>query len=502
MKPDADSPESVPAYPLPESAAHFLASENALYDYGNLYRFTRWFRDEYGRRSVSRKPVVILTDSSDQQVFVIAACWLLGIPFAPLSSAQPRDIIREQIRILNPGLLIFSPEHRDKVDEFSSVALAIDKKKLKSESKDNTPSFTEHDPEKVMGYFSTSGSTEKPKIVPIKRRQVFYAASASEQNFKPDRDHYWLLCLPLNHIGGVSIILRSILYGTAIYRMDSFKEDQVLNFLSENRLVQVASLVPTMLHRLLLHSRFQSHLELKAILLGGGRVTPALIQKSVERGLPVVQSYGMTETCAQIAANMLLQPKGTYAPRKSVGHLFAPNQIQIRDNEKKPVKMNESGVIWLRGPQVFDGYLDHNQNEKTFDNQGWFNTGDYGHLNAFGHLFIETRRSDLIVTGAENVNPVDVESALESLREVGQAAVIGIQDEEWGEKIVAFIETAVLQSESESDQIILQLRKLLPSFKIPKEIYKTDSLPRTESGKIRRNELKAQYAKMTSSQSA
>jgi len=502
MKPDVYSHKAVPSYSLPDPSAHFLASEDALYDYGNLYGFTRWFREEYNSRSISRRPVVILSDSSDQQVFIIAACWLLGIPFAPLSQGQPTNELIDQIRYLDPGIVICTPGNRNKLEEFSSLALTIYQKQLTPKSKENSSSFADHNPEKIMGYFSTSGSTTKPKIVPVKRRQLCYAAFASEQNFKPDRDHYWLLCLPLNHIGGVSIILRSILYGSAIYRMDNFEENQVLNFLSENKLVQVASLVPTMLHRLLLHSRFQAHLDLKAILLGGGRISPALIQNSIERGLPVVQSYGMTETCAQIAANLLLQPKGIYIPKKSVGHLFSPNQIQIRGNENQPLKMNESGVIWLKGPQVFDGYLDNKQNREAFDDQGWFNTGDYGHLNSFGHLFIETRRSDLIVTGGENVNPDDVESALESLGEIGQAAVIGIQDEEWGEKIVAFIEPGGLHDNRASGKIKQQLQELLPPFKIPKEIYKVDNLPRTESGKIKRRDLKGLYSKMTSSQSA
>lgn len=502
MKPDFHSHKSVPSYPLPDPSAHFLASENALYDYGDLYSFTIWFRKEYNSRSHSRKPLVILSDSSDQQVFVIAACWLLGISFAPLNPDQPADELSDQIRNLDPGIILCTPEHRNKLKEFSNLVFTIYQKQVPPNSKESNSSFTNHNPETIMGYFSTSGSTAKPKIVPVKRRQLCYAAHASEQNFKPDRDHYWLLCLPLNHIGGVSIILRSILYGTAIFRMDSFNEDQVLNFLSENKLVQVASLVPTMLHRLLLHSRFQTHLDLRAILLGGGRISPALIQNSIERGLPVVQSYGMTETCAQIAANLLLQPKGTYTPKKSVGHLFPPNQIQIRDNDNQPLKMNESGVIWLKGPQVFDGYLDRTQNRVAFDDQGWFNTGDYGHLNAVGHLFIETRRSDLIVTGGENVNPSDVESALESLGEIGQAAVIGIQDEEWGEKIVAFVETGRLQNNGASDQIKRQLQELLPLFKIPKEIYIVEKLPRTDSGKIKRRDLKSLYPKMTSSQSA
>jgi len=162
----------------------------------------------------------------------------------------------------------------------------------------------------------------------------------------------------------------------------------------------------------------------------------------------------------------------------------------------------KSEIIWLRGPQVFDGYFNKKHNRDAFDGRGWFNTGDYGHINTFGHLFIETRRSDLIVTGGENVDPAEVESALESLEEVGRAAVVGIPDEEWGEQIIAFVEPVRVESNSEGlDQINFRLNEILPAFKIPKEIYSIKTLPKTESGKIKRNELKDLYFKTTRSQS-
>ncbi|MGF1671434.1 MAG: AMP-binding protein [Balneolaceae bacterium] len=494
MKPEPYTSESVPSYSLPEPDVHFLASASELYDYGNLYRFTRWFRDRYSGSSGPDKPVVIISHSNDKQVFVIAACWLLGIPFAPLSPAQPENDLVEQIQRLNPGLIVAEKKYKKLLPEFEF--LSINKKHLHLSGIDHDPSYSEKKPHKLMGYFLTSGSSGKPKIVPLKRRQMYYGAYASEQNFKPDANRYWLLCLPVNHVGGASIIIRSLLYGTAIYRMDKFDRHQVSTFLSENRLFQAASLVPTMLHRLLLDPLFQAHRELKAILLGGGPVTPALVKKSIERGLPVVQSYGMTETCAQIAANPLLMPSGTHSPSKSVGKLFAPNQIRIRDNQKKPLKINESGMIWLKGPQVFDGYLNKQDNRQAFDEDGWFNTGDYGHINAHGYIFIETRRSDLIVTGGENVNPVDVESALEGFEEIGQAAVIGIPDEEWGERVIAYIEPVSVSKYSfTSEKIRNRLREILPLYKIPKEIFTLKALPRTESGKIKRQALKEFYKK-------
>ena len=267
-----------------------------------------------------------------------------------------------------------------------------------------------------------------------------FAAEASAVNFKPDHNRYWLLCLPLNHIGGISIILRTILYGSAIFRMDRFDEHQIRVFLSENRLFQIASLVPTMLMRLLDDNVFQLHLDFKALLLGGGPITQELIERSLERGIPIVSSYGMTETCAQIAANPMLQARGFYTPKKSVGTVFKPNEIQIRDPESGvAVPPNESGEIWLKGPQVIDEYANPELTARSFDDDGWFKTGDIGHANRKGQLFLKNRRSDRIITGGENVDPLEIESALTHINGITEAAVTGIPDAEWGQKVVALV---------------------------------------------------------------
>jgi len=483
---------AVPEYPLPSPGACFLASENAIYEYGTLYGFARKFRFLYHENCKAGSKVVIISDSSNLQVFIIASCWLAGIPFSVISPSLPAARLEKYVEILNPGLIYCDEKFKPL---FSNHVVITSKQITISERDTSGPSmFSSVNPEKIFGFFFTSGSVSNPKLVPLKRRQMLYAAYANEQNFRPDSDTYWLLCLPLNHIGGISIILRSLLYGNAIYRMERFAIEQVTNFLTENKLVQAASLVPTMLHRLLLDSQFRTHKSLKAILLGGGPASPELINKAMERGIPVVLSYGMTETCAQIAANPLLKPSGTYSPKASAGKIFPPNNIQIRNENGKILLNNESGLIWLKGPQVFDGYSDKGANEHSFDSSGWFNTGDFGHINSQDYLFIESRRSDLIITGGENVNPVEIENELKKFDEVIDAAVVGIPDEEWGEKIIAFL---VLDPETDISGIIdsckSRLNKTISDFKIPKEFIHLEKLPRTDTGKLQRNQLKNHY---------
>lgn len=464
-----------------------------MHSYADLEQFQRFFLQFlFDFDHDFDKPVGFLTPSSDTLIFAIAACWNLGIPFVPFDTKASSKKLSKQIEEVNPGLLFADQDLQSKVDYADQIDIkqldltrSLDiEVELSYEAKNYTP---ETDPENTFGYFFTSGTSGSPKIVPLKRRQVFFAAEASAENFKPRANHFWLLCLPLNHIGAISIILRSLLYGSAIFRMKSFHPDIITTFLKENKLFQAASLVPTMLKRLMDKPNFYIHNNFKAILLGGGPIDATMVKECQTKGIPLVPSYGMTETCAQIVSNPILKPSGTYGPVKSVGKIFRPNKIQIRDGNGEVLGVNNSGEIWLKGPQIFDGYLNRD-NGDYFDEQGWFQTGDFGYMNAHNHLFIESRRSDLIITGGENVSPFEVESELKKINSISEAAVIGLPDPEWGQKVVAVVVTQKEQTIN-PEEIQQDLKGRLISYKVPKEIIQTDALPKTKTGKILRREL-------------
>lgn len=477
----------------------FLGSSFGLHTYGDLEQFQRFFLQFlFDFEHDFDKPVGFLAQSSDTLIFAIAACWKLGIPFVTFDIKASPDDLKAQIEEINPGLIFVDQDRHSKVDYSDAIAikqldlpraLSIDVE-LGYGAKNHNPATN---PENIFGYFFTSGTSGNPKIVPIKRRQMYFAAEASATNFRPRKNHFWLLCLPLNHIGGISIILRSLLYTSAIFRMKSFHPSLITTFLKENKLFQAASLVPTMLKRLMEKPNFYIHNNFKAILLGGGPIDSSLVEECRAKGVPLVPSYGMTETCAQIAANPILKPSGTYGPMKSVGTLFSPNQIQIRDEDNTSVGVNTSGEIWLKGPQVFDGYLNRDRDD-YFDSDGWFKTGDYGYLNANNQLFIETRRSDLIITGGENVSPFEVETELKKISPITEAAVIGLPDDEWGQKVVAVVVAKTEQS-IDSEKVQEVLKKRITSFKVPKEIIQADSLPKTRTGKVVRRELEKLFQK-------
>jgi len=483
--------QKIPTFSKPEKELTFLTSEQESYTYENLYGFTSWLSKKTDGINFSKeKPLLICGPSSDEIIFLISACFLLKIPFLSLHE----EFSDTDARILKPQIepaLIFTDEPDKFKTVFDTQQIKIDKDRLTLQDEFDESTFTLSDIEQTAGLFLTSGSTGTPKIVPIKRRQVFFAAEASANNFKPERNKYWLLCLPLNHVGGISIILRSILYGSAIYRMDSFDTDTIRELLSTKIDFEVASMVPTMLINLMDDTHFQTHSKFKAVLLGGGPITPELIEWAVTRGIPIVTSYGMTETFAQIAANPILNPSGTYLPKNSVGHLFSPNQIEVRDDANKSLPIRESGHIWLKGPQVFDGYLLDELNRDLFDENGWFNTGDFGYLNYRKQLYIESRRMDLIITGGENVNPVDVEQAIETFPGITRSAVVGVQDKKWGQRLVTFYTT----EKEQIDEVKLKsyLKDKLLTFQVPKEFIHKKELPVTSLGKIKKRELLRSY---------
>ena len=485
---------SYPEFKLPEPERNFLASAGTLYDYSHLYGFCSKFKSMQEEFSFSEsRPLALISRSSDELIFVVAACYLLKIPFITLNPELTDSELKSQTSDKKPAAFFSDGPNRERLKDYK--LLDIQKDDLSHSSSANSIDPLHSNPEKIFGYFFTSGTSGKAKIVPLLRRQIIFATAASENNFKPDPDRYWLLCMPLNHIGGISIILRSLLYNTAIFRMDQFDEHQIRTFLSENRLFQVASLVPTMLQRLLDDPLFQLHLDFKAMLLGGGPISAKLIEDSLTRGVPIVSSYGMTETCAQIAANPMLQPRGMYYPRRSVGPIFEPNQIQIRDPKNGVAQpYNEIGEIWLKGPQIIDTYFDKELNTVAFDSNGWFKTGDIGHLSRQKHLFIKSRGTSRIITGGENVDPVEVESKLNERPEISKAAVLGVSDTEWGQRVVALLEVTDPKTIN-FESLSKSLKKELSGFKIPKEYLVVDQIPATTLGKIKRGELYELYQK-------
>lgn len=335
--------------------------------------------------------------------------------------------------------------------------------------------------ENIQGIFYTSGTTGKPKAVTLSFGNHFHSAIASAVNLGVEPNDNWLLCMPLFHVGGLAITWRSVINGTIITLLPKFDEQEVLDAIAiEN--VTIISLVPTMLSRLLAHPQWQNLRKLRVILLGGAPASPELVERCLQLNLPISLTYGMTETASQITT---LSPCEVAAKLGSSGLPLFGNKLRIVDDNQEDMAVGAIGQILVQGASVMNGYL--NQPENNIQD-GWLHTGDLGYRDRDGYLYVVSRRSDLIISGGENIYPSEIESILLAHPAIAEVCVVGISDREWGEIVTAVIVAEVQLSLIELRSFCEQ--KSLARYKLPKSIYIWESLPKTASGKLLRQEIR------------
>ena len=303
-------------------------------------------------------------------------------------------------------------------------------------------------------------------------------------------DDRWLCILPLYHVGGLSIVLRSLLYGTALELMLSPRFDvEVVNRLLSARPISLISLVPTMLQRLLDAREAAWNQNLRMILLGGEATSTALVRRCLEADIPIATSYGLSEAASQVATAMpqLLQAKPT-----SVGKPLLFSELRIIDKDGQTVPAQEVGEILIRGASVMRAYYRDPAATENALKDGWLHTGDIGYLDQDGDLFVLQRRSDLIISGGENVYPVEVETVLRTHPAIAEAVVLGLDDSEWGQRLAAAIQLKPGLHAS-ADELITFARHNLASYKVPREIRFVRQFPRTASGKIQRLQVRKAF---------
>ncbi|PZV17733.1 MAG: o-succinylbenzoate--CoA ligase [Pseudanabaena sp.] len=340
----------------------------------------------------------------------------------------------------------------------------------------------------IQGIFYTSGTTGTPKAVPLTYNNHFYSAIASALNLGIEPNDNWLLCMPLFHVGGLAIAWRSVINGTKITLLPKFNEQEVLEAIAIEE-VTIISLVPTMLRRLLAHPQWQNLRNLRAILLGGAPAIPELIEQCLQLHLPLMPTYGMTETASQITT---LSSHEVAMKRGSSGLPLFGNQLRIVDDHEQDLAVGETGQILVQGASVMNGYL--NQSESTPIQGGWLNTGDLGYVDRDGYLYVVSRRSDLIISGGENIYPSEIEAVLLKHSAIAEVCVVGISDREWGEIVVAIIVTDLQLSLEEIRDFCEQ--RSLARYKLPKSIYIWKSLPKTVSGKLLRKQIRDHIEKL------
>lgn len=345
----------------------------------------------------------------------------------------------------------------------------------------------EHDAATVLAVIYTSGTTGRPKGAMLTVSNFWWSALGSALNLDNREDDRWLVCLPLFHVGGLSILMRSVIYGIAAVVQDGFDADAV-NSAIDNDEVTLVSVVAVMLQRILdARSGRPFPPTLRCVLLGGGPAPKPLLDRCASIGTPVIQTYGLTESCSQVVT---LAPEDTLRKLGSAGKPLYPNELRIVSTDGSGAQAEEPGEILVRGPVVMAGYFGNPEATATAITDGWLHTGDIGRVDAEGYLYVLDRRDDLIVTGGENVYPAEVEAVLLSHPAIVEAAVIGVEDQVWGQRVVAVARLAN-DSDIDADELKEFCRAKLAGYKVPREFrFVVEPLPRTASGKLRRSELR------------
>lgn len=338
----------------------------------------------------------------------------------------------------------------------------------------------------------TSGTSGRPKGAILSFANLIASARAQARllgsSGSSDR---WLLCMPLFHVGGLSILIRSALAGSAVVLHERFEVGRVSEALEREGITQV-SFVTTMLSRLLEHRGARRAPEsLRCVLLGGGPAPSALVERAIGLGYPIAPTYGLTEAASQVATR---PPQGPVGPGEDPAAGLRPLpgvELRIVDEARRVLGPGAVGEIEVRGPIVMAGYLDDPAaTARTLRAGGWLATGDLGALDSAGGLRVLDRRGDLIISGGENVYPAEVEAVLAAHPQVAEAGVVGLHDPVFGQRPYAFV---VWRGEAglEAEVLLHWCRDRLAAFKRPIGIRAVESLPRTASGKLIRRSLAA-----------
>jgi O-succinylbenzoic acid--CoA ligase len=431
------------AQSCPERTA--LIAEGAAITYAELEAETTWVARRLAAHGVRRGSTAALTMHPRREQVVLAhALMKVGAALLPLS---PRLTEAEHARIV----------------ETVEPMIDLDDPGLLTQTEADLPMLGEHDTDDVCAYVLSSGSTGAPKPIGLTYGNFLWSAMGGAFNIGVDPADRWLCCVPLSHIAGLSIVMRSAIYGTTAVVHDGFEVERVAQSLVDDR-ITVVSLVTTMLSRLL-----EAGADLsgpRAILVGGGPVPEAMLGEALDRGATVVQTYGLTETCSQVTT---LAPEDAQRKLGSAGRPLLTSHVRIRDGE-----------ILIQGPTVAPGQADES---------GWLHTGDLGYIDEEGFLYVRDRIDDMIVTGGENVVPSEVEEVLLSHPAVEDAAVVGREDPEWQQAVTAVVVLAP-GAEVTTDELRHHCAATLAGYKVPKRVELAAALPRTPSGKLMRRALR------------
>ena len=439
------------------------------YTYNDIYRGVVHVARKLELLKASR--IAILSDNSVTMAIYVLATMVVHKELLLLNIHLKPKEIENQLAQLDVTTVLHSVERREQLpNSISTIVFESLEHILSDEEAEDTFDWTFEDRD-IAVIMNTSATTGQFKSVPLRWGQIRAHVQASQEVLGKTEQDNWLMVLPLFHVSGLSILMRSLNNGTAVTILPKYDEIKVLELI-ESEKINMMSLVPTILTQL---EPKITHHTLRVILLGGEFIPMALIDACEKKSLPIYKTYGMTETFSQsVTFSVLDYPH----KRDSVGKPLPGMQVRIDKPDADGV-----GEIHLTGPMVMTGYID----KEPID--GDLNTDDIGYVDEDGFVYILNRRKDLIISGGENIYPKELEDLVYTLPSVKECAVVPVPDDKWGQVPALFV--AFHDGESmTADEILSFMTKSLAKYKVPKYVKILPALPRNGTGKIVRNELR------------
>jgi len=353
---------------------------------------------------------------------------------------------------------------------------AVDEPPAESKEERRTPPPASSDSERIAALVPTSGSTGAPRLARLSHRALAAAADASARHLGVEDNDRTLLALPLAHVGGLMVPIRALVARRAVVLFDPgaslLGRLDALGAELRARAVTQLSLVPAVLDRLLAPElAFSPAPELRALLVGGAGTPHELHLRAHERGIPVLTTYGLTEACSQVATRRYAERFAAPTPGGSVG--VPLSSVAVRA---------VGGVLEVRGPTLFSGYAGDPTSDPGTD---WYRTGDLGSVTDEGEVSVTGRATDLIVTGGENVDPLEVEAVLASLPGVAAACVVALPDATFGQTVAALFVRRTPGTPA-ARELFAGISARLARHKCPRRLLAVDGLPLLPTGKVDR----------------